>query len=44
LELSFSDRPLDLIEDGFDLAIRSGNIGDGAGLMTRTIGVQRMTV
>ena len=44
LELSFSDRPVDLIEDGFDLAIRSGNIGDGAGLMTRTIGVQRMTV
>lgn len=44
LEFSFSDRPVDLIEDGFDLAIRSGNIGDGAGLMTRTIGVQRMTV
>ena len=39
LEFSFSDRPVDLIEDGFDLAIRSGNIGDGAGLMTRTIGV-----
>src|SRR6266446_615422 len=27
LELSFSDRPVDLIEDGFDLAIRNGNIG-----------------
>jgi DNA-binding transcriptional LysR family regulator len=44
LELSLSDRPVDLIEDGFDLAIRTGNIGDGAGLMTRTIGLQRMTV
>ena len=44
LELSFSDRPVDLIEDGFDLAIRTGNIGDGAGLMTRTMGIQRMTV
>ncbi|WP_207005333.1 LysR family transcriptional regulator [Trinickia mobilis] len=44
LELSLSDRPVDLIEDGYDLAIRSGNIGDSAGLMTRTIGIQRMTV
>jgi DNA-binding transcriptional LysR family regulator len=44
LELSLSDRPVDLIEDGFDLAIRQGKIGDGAGLMTRTIGLQRMTI
>src|SRR5882757_2051696 len=44
LELSLSDRPVDLIEDGFDLAIRGGNNGDGAGLMTRTIGSHRMTV
>ena len=44
LELSLSDRPVDLIEDGFDLAIRGGNNGDGAGLMTRTIGSHRITV
>lgn len=44
LELSLSDRRVDLIEDGFDLAIRTGNIRAGAGLMTRTIGLQRMTV
>lgn len=44
LELSFSDRPVDLLEDGFDLAIRNGEIGGGEGLMTRTIGLQRMTV
>ncbi len=44
LNLSFSDRPVDLIEDGIDLAIRNGDIGDGAGLMTRTVGLQRMTV
>ena len=44
MELSLSDRPVDLIEDGFDLAIRGGNIGDGAGLMTRTIGLQRMAI
>lgn len=44
LDLSFSDRPVDLVEDGFDLAIRNGDIGDGAGLVTRTVGLQRMMV
>lgn len=44
LDVSFSDRPVDLIEDGFDLAIRNGFVGDGTGLMTRTVGLQRMTV
>lgn len=44
LDLSFSDRLVDLIEDGFDLAIRNGAVGDGAGLMTRTVALQRMTV
>ncbi|MDQ1194751.1 LysR family transcriptional regulator [Agrobacterium sp. SORGH_AS 787] len=44
LDLSFSDRPVDLVEDGFDLAIRNGAVGDGIGLMTRTISLQRMTV
>jgi DNA-binding transcriptional LysR family regulator len=44
LDLSFCDRPVDLIEDGFDLAIRNGGLGDGTGLMTRTISLQRMTV
>lgn len=44
LDLSFSDRRVDLIEDGFDLAIRNGDLGNGAGLMTRTVSLQRMTV
>ncbi len=44
LDLSFSDRPVDLIEDGFDLAIRNGAIGNGVGLMTRIVALQRMTV
>lgn len=44
LDISFSDRPVDLIEDGFDLAIRNGAIGDGVGLMTHTVSLQRMTV
>jgi DNA-binding transcriptional LysR family regulator len=44
LELSFSDRPVDLIEDGFDLAIRNGNIGDSDGLMTRTMGQEHIMI
>ena len=44
LDLALSDRLVDLVEDGFDLAIRNGEIGSGHGLMTRTVGLQRMTV
>lgn len=44
LDLSFSDRPVDLIEDGFDLVIRNGETTGGAGLKARTISLQRMTV
>ena len=44
LELNFSDRPIDLIEDGYDLAVRNGAIGDGLGLMTRRIAHERTSV
>jgi len=44
LELSFNDRLVDRIEDGFDLAIRSGVIGNAAGLMTRAIGSERLII
>ncbi len=44
LDLSFSDRLVDLVEDGFDLAIRNGAVGDAPGLMIRRIGIQRMAV
>jgi DNA-binding transcriptional LysR family regulator len=44
LSLSFSDRVVDLIEDGFDLAIRNGALADGPGLMARRIAHQRMAV
>jgi DNA-binding transcriptional LysR family regulator len=44
LELSFSDRHIDLMEDGFDLAIRNGPVGEGTGLVCRRIVHQRMTV
>ena len=44
LDISFSDRFVDLVEDGFDLALRIGPVDDGAGLMTRVVGLQRMAV
>lgn len=44
LDLSFNDRFVDLIEEGFDLAIRGGSLGSGTGLMTRRVGVQHMRV
>lgn len=44
LEMSFSDRPVDLIEEGYDLAIRNGTLPDDPGLMSRALVRQRMTV
>ena len=44
IELNFSDRPIDLIEDGFDLAVRNGPLGEPSGLMSRRVGQQRTLV
>ncbi|MHA7631444.1 LysR family transcriptional regulator [Corallococcus sp. M7] len=47
LDLSFNDRLVDLLEDGFDLVLRSvGTQGlvAGDGLTARRVGFQRMTV
>lgn len=44
IDLALSDRLVDVAEDGYDLAIRNGDPGAGGGLMTRTLGLQRMTV
>ena len=44
LEVAFTDRPVDLIEEGYDLAVRNGHLRNVAGLMTRTLARQRMTV
>jgi DNA-binding transcriptional LysR family regulator len=41
LDLNFSDRLVDLLEDGFDLAIRTGPLDQSAGLMTRRIAYHR---
>lgn len=44
LDLSFNDRVVDLAEDGFDLAIRTGELEDRAGLIARSVARQRMIV
>lgn len=44
LDLSFSDPIADLAEDGCDLALRTGNLEDQAGVMARRVARQRMVV
>jgi DNA-binding transcriptional LysR family regulator len=44
LDLSFSDRIADLAEDGYDLAIRTGDLEDKAGVTARRIARQCMVV
>jgi DNA-binding transcriptional LysR family regulator len=44
LDLSFGDPIADIIEAGYDLAIRTGDLGDQAGLIARRIASQRMVV
>jgi DNA-binding transcriptional LysR family regulator len=41
LELNFSDRQVDLIAEGFDLAVRSGDTGNGTTLRARRLVTQR---
>jgi DNA-binding transcriptional LysR family regulator len=44
LDLSFNDRVVDLAEDGYDLAIRTGELQDRAGVTVRRVARQRMVV
>ena len=44
LALSLSDRFADLAEDGFDLAIRTGDLEDKAGVIARRVARQGMVV
>ena len=41
LELSFNDRQIDIIADGYDLAIRNGFLGEGTALRGRRLFSQR---
>jgi DNA-binding transcriptional LysR family regulator len=44
LDLSFNDRIVDLSEDGYDLAVRTGRLEDRAGLMARSVARQCMVI
>lgn len=44
LVLSFGDRPVDLIADGIDLAVRIGTLADDAELVARRLGEQRNVI
>lgn len=44
LELLFGDSLADLVDGGIDLAIRTGELADHAGIMTRRVARQRMIV
>jgi DNA-binding transcriptional LysR family regulator len=43
-DLSFGDPIADIVEAGYDLAIRTGDLNDQSGLITRRIASQRMVV
>jgi DNA-binding transcriptional LysR family regulator len=44
VDVSFSDRVVDLIEEGFDLAVRIGTLPDSGSLAARRLGSQRMAI
>ena len=44
LDVSFTDRRIDLVEEGIDFAVRLGDPGDHASLVGRRLGVQRSVI
>ncbi|QFY44014.1 LysR family transcriptional regulator [Candidatus Methylospira mobilis] len=44
MEMSFNDRVVDLVEEGYDLAVRIGNLPDSSSLAARRLAAQRMVI
>lgn len=44
IEISFNDQVVDLVEEGYDLAVRIGNVADSGTLVARRLGMQRMVI
>lgn len=44
IEMSFSDHVVDLVEEGYDLAVRVGHLPDSSTLVARRLGVQSMVI
>jgi DNA-binding transcriptional LysR family regulator len=44
VEVSFSDRVVDLVDGGYDLAVRVGALQDSSSLMSRRLGKQSMAI
>jgi DNA-binding transcriptional LysR family regulator len=44
LEMSFSDRVVDIVEEGFDMAVRNGTLPDSTQLVARKLGEHRMVL
>lgn len=44
IDMSFSDRMVDLVEEGFDLAVRIGELRDSTSLAARRLGAQYTSV
>jgi DNA-binding transcriptional LysR family regulator len=44
IDATFTDRPVDLLEDGFDLVVRTGALANDADLKARRLGTQSMVL
>lgn len=44
IEISFNDHVVDLVEEGYDLAVRIGNLPDSSTLVARRLGSQSMLI